>query len=132
MMKLDNIIIVVFICWIISLLAGCQEKREFRINCSHRTLIAMVVVGEKYRVQAVLGKTVRRGNLHAMLRAEIGEEWVYYSLVKGAIKRVYPVGIVDERILDIDEYLTLVKRIMIYKRKEYVIDQANKQFNGGQ
>ena len=121
---------VVSLAWVF----GCVRRvpAEFNLNCRHKTLIAMAVVGERYHVQAVLGKTVRRGNLHAMLRAEIGVKWVYYSLVNGAVERVYPVGIVDERILDIDEYLTLVKRIMIYKRKEYVIDQANKQFNGGQ
>ena len=113
---------------------GCVRRvpAEFDINCSHKTLITMAVVGEKYRVQAVLGNTVKRGNVHAMLRAEIGVKWVYFSLVNGAIERVYPVEIVDEKILDVDEYLTLVKRIMIYKRKEYVVDQANKQFNGGQ
>ena len=133
-MAISKKVIMAFCVVVLACVSGCGHMvpKEFKISCRHNTLIAMAVVGERYRVQAVLGRTIRTDTLHSMLKAEIGVKWVYFSLVNGAIERVYPVEIVDEKILDVDEYLTLVKQIMIYKRKEYVVDQANKQFNGGQ
>jgi len=109
-------------------ISGCLIKNDISFVCRHKALAVGVALGERYDTEIVLGTIERTKGLHAVARANINGEWVYYDLIGGKPRPICKIRMINEKVMCISDYLQYIEYVMHITRRAYEVERFEKLF----
>lgn len=124
--KKNMVAVVIAAAFLVVGVYACNFDKRLMVMCRHKALMAMMILAESFDTEVVVGKCEVSKGLHAVARANIDDEWQYFTVSNGIVVRIAKPRMIEERALGVDEYLKLIRRVIIVSRYASEVESFNK------